>query len=105
MIFQETARQGQGLLFLLCAGGAAGMLYDLLSPLRRRAPGAAVPALDILWCLLSAARCLAALTLAQEDQARLSAPLGMLCGFAAYRLAVRLPLRAAGKRARRFRNQ
>ena len=104
MIFQETARQGQGLLFLLCAGAAAGALYDLLSPLRRRAPGAVLPALDILWCLLSAALCLAALVLSLEDRARLYAPLGMLCGFAAYRLAVRLPLRALGRLLRRLRD-
>ena len=94
MIFQETARQGQGLLSLLCAGFAAGVLYDLMTPLRRRAPGAALPFLDIFWCLLSAALCLAALIFSGEDQARLYAPLGMACGVRACRLLVHWPLRA-----------
>lgn len=89
MTFFETAEQSGVFLHLLCAGAAAGALYDLMAPLRRRCARPLAAALDALWCLLAGGLGLLALIQNGEDRLRLYALLGMACGAGIYCLGIR----------------
>ena len=93
MTFFETAGQAAIFLMLLYAGAAAGITYDLLSPLRRRAPRPLAMLLDGIWCVLTAALCFFALALGGEGKLRLYALLGLCCGAGIYSLGVRTVVR------------
>lgn len=93
MTFFETAGQAAIFLMLLYAGAAAGITYDLLSPLRRRAPRPLAMLLDGVWCALTAALCFFALALGGEGKLRLYALLGLCCGAGIYSLGVRTVVR------------
>lgn len=93
MIFFETANQARVFLLLLAAGMGAGLLYDLASPLRRRARPFPAALLDAVWCLLSGMLCALALAAGGESTLRLFALLGLLCGGGIYCLGVRRVLR------------
>lgn len=93
MIFFETANQARVFLLLLAAGMGAGLLYDLASPLRRRARPWLAALLDAVWCLLSGALCALALVAGGESALRLFALLGAFCGGGIYCLGVRRVLR------------
>ena len=107
MIFYETAGQGRLFVLLLCAGFFSGLLYDLLSLLRRRIPRAAWVIPDFLWALLTAGACGAALILGGEGTARLYALLGLLGGGGLYCLGLRAVIRSLRDafQKRRVRNQ
>lgn len=94
MTFFETAGQAAIFLMLLYAGAAAGITYDLLSPLRRHAPRPLAILLDGVWCALTGALCFFALALGGESTLRLYALLGLCCGAGIYSLGVRTAVRA-----------
>ena len=89
MTFFEASVQSGVFLLLLYAGAAAGILYDLLSLLRRRLPRLLSPLPDLLWCLLCAGLCVCALARGGEGSLRLYAMLGMACGAGIYILGLR----------------
>lgn len=102
MTFFETAGQSGVFLLLLYAGAAAGVLYDAISPARRRCPRPLAVILDGSWCLLAAALCALALAAGGENQLRLYALLGMVCGAGIYCLGVRRLILGAVRLLRRF---
>lgn len=101
MTFFETKGQAGLFLMLLHAGMGAGFFYDLLSPVRRRLPGACAWLADVIWCLASAGLCIAMLALGGEDGFRGYALLGMICGGGIYRMGVRSAAQWVWKRAKR----
>ena len=98
MIFHETAVHPALFLLLCYAGAGAGMIYDLLSFLRRRAPGGIGGILDILWCLTAGALCLWALIRGGEDRIRGFALPAFGCGAGVYALGVRQVIMGAWKK-------
>ena len=97
MIFRETALQGRGFLLLLCAGLAAGVLYDGLTLLRRWIPPGPGTAADILWGVLVSAMGTLALAAAGEQKARLYALLGLALGGAIYAAGIHRALAGAAR--------
>ena len=95
MTFFESSGQAAIFLMLLYAGAAAGVIYDLLAPLRRRLPSALAGLPDLIWCLLAAALCAFALMLGGEGKARPYALLGLCCGGGIYCLGARQLARGA----------
>lgn len=89
MTFFETAGQARCFLLLLYAGFASGALYDILRLPRRGLPRWLGAALDVVWCLLTAAACALSLAVGGEGKARLYALLGLCCGAALYSLGIR----------------
>ena len=89
MIFFETAAQTRIFLLLLYAGFGAAALYDAVRLARRHLPRWTWPPLDVLWCMLTAAACAAALAAGGESRARLYALLGLCCGGGIYCLGLR----------------
>lgn len=89
MSFHETAGQGRTLLLLLYAGILSGVLLDMSALLRRALPGPLRFLPDVLWCVLTAGLCFAALLAGHESKARLFAFLGLLSGGTLYALGLR----------------
>ena len=89
MIFFETSGQALTFLMLLRAGMGAGIAYDVIAPLRRRAPRPLAAAMDVMWCGLAAGACLLALMAGGEGKMRLYALLGLFGGAAVYCLGIR----------------
>ncbi len=100
MTFFETAGQARTFLFLLYAGFLSGALYDGAAWARRRLPRWLGIPLDILWCLLTALMCAAALAKGGEDRARFYALLGLCCGGVLYSLGLRAACRGLGRMIR-----
>ena len=88
MIFFETSIQARVFLLLIWGGMGTALVYDLLSPLRKRSRGG-MAAADLLFCLLAGALCFFALALGGENRLRLYALLGLFFGAGIYRLGVR----------------
>ena len=103
MIFFETAGQARTFLLLLYAGFGAGLLYDALALVCRRFPAWARAGADVVWCLLTACACAAALAAGGERAARLYALLGLCCGGLLYALGLRRLLQAFVGWIKRFR--
>ena len=100
MTFFEASGQPTAFVLLLAAGFFTGLVYDLLAPLRRGRLARFVS--DALWCLIAAAACLTALAARGENQVRLYALLGLVCGGGIYCLGLRRALKWASRLCRRI---
>jgi len=89
MIFFETSGQALIFLMLLYAGAGAAVTYDVIAPLRRRAPRPIAAVLDVFWCLMAGILCALALAAGGENKMRAYALLGLFCGGGIYALGIR----------------
>ena len=100
MTFFETSGQAHTFLLLLRAGLGAGIAYDVIAPLRRRAPRPLAALMDVIWCALVCALCALSLMIGGEGRMRGYAILGLCCGGAVYLLGVRRVMAWAFRKGR-----